>query len=61
VFQLVFNWLLTEKVYSQLTPEDRIPVKYSEICQLYVFGDARGIPELCNATVDLRFPKSAQD
>jgi hypothetical protein len=40
VFQLVFNWLLTEKVYSQLTPEDRIPVKYSEICQLYVMPAA---------------------
>jgi hypothetical protein len=60
VFQAFFNWLMIGKLYARLTPEGNIPYNSRLICQIYVFGDARGIPELCNAAVDLLFQKNCQ-
>jgi hypothetical protein len=30
-----------------------IPLSVRLICEIYVFGDARGVPGLCNAAIDL--------
>lgn len=61
VFHAFFHWMFTKKLYSHLTSEGGIPLETGLICAIYVFGDARGIPELCNAAVDLLFQKVAQD
>ncbi|CAO2658107.1 Nn.00g073670.m01.CDS01 [Neocucurbitaria sp. VM-36] len=61
VFRTFFHWISTGKLYSKLTSEGKIPHQFHQICQLYVFGDAREIPELCNAAVDLMFQKLCQD
>jgi hypothetical protein len=49
------------KLFAQLDSEGRIPLGYHLISKIYVFGDARGAPELCNAAVDLCFQKCMQD
>jgi hypothetical protein len=56
VFQIFFRWIYSDELYS--APADgRVPISYLNICALYVFADAPGIPELCNAAVDVFFRK----
>jgi hypothetical protein len=56
IFQTFFHWIYSGKLYSTLT-NGFIPISFKDICALYVFGDARGIPDLCNAAVDVLFQK----
>jgi hypothetical protein len=60
VFQAVFEWLYTGKLYPELTEEGRIPLDFETICGIYVFGDIRGIPGLCNASINLLFQTIVQ-
>jgi hypothetical protein len=60
VFRCFFTWLMIRKLYAQLDSAGRIPVDFDTICEAYVFGDARGIPEFCNASIDILFQKSYQ-
>ncbi|KAI4631818.1 uncharacterized protein J4E87_002524 [Alternaria ethzedia] len=53
VFLAFFSWIYTGKLYSALDASGKVPLSTKLICEIYVFGDARGAPELCNATVDL--------
>jgi len=57
VFQAFFGWLYTGKLYSALDASGKVPLTTKLICEVYVFGDARGAPELCNAAVDLLIQK----
>jgi hypothetical protein len=60
-FQAFFNWLYTGALYSTLNSNGSVPLRPVQICQIYVFGDARGIPELCNAAVNTLLQVSIQD
>jgi hypothetical protein len=60
VFQAFFNWIMIGRLFGQLDSEGEIPLSHRLICRIYVFGDARGVPELCNAAVDLCFQKCIQ-
>ena len=57
VFKAFFRWLYTGKLYSALDASGKVPLTMRRICEIYVFGDARGAPELCNAAVDLLIQK----
>lgn len=61
VFRAFFRWISTGKLYSRLAPDGKIPLTFETICEIYVFGDARGAPELCNATINMLFQKCMQD
>ncbi|KAF2638198.1 hypothetical protein P280DRAFT_405100, partial [Massarina eburnea CBS 473.64] len=63
VFSAFFHWLYSHSgaLYSGLTPEGKIPLEPAEICGIYVFGDTKVIPELCNAAIDLLFQKTFQN
>ncbi|KAF2276942.1 uncharacterized protein EI97DRAFT_457689 [Westerdykella ornata] len=56
VFEAFFHWLFTERLEREGTS-----LSSRLICKLYVFSDARGIPELGNAAIDLLFQKTASD
>ncbi|KAH7086395.1 hypothetical protein FB567DRAFT_603342 [Paraphoma chrysanthemicola] len=56
-----FNWTLTKKLYPRLAQDGSIPLCSQAICMIYIFGDMRGIPELCNAAIDLLFQKHCQE
>jgi hypothetical protein len=60
VFDIFFHWLFKGTLYSDLTAEGYIPLSTGLICRTYVFADARGIPDLCNASVNLLFQVTAQ-
>jgi hypothetical protein len=60
VFRAFFNWICNGKLFQQLTKEGGIPFSYQKICQIYVLGDMRGVPELCNASLDLLYQKTTQ-
>jgi len=53
VFQAFFSWIYTGKLYSALDASGKVPLDTKLICEIYVFGDARGAPELCNAAINL--------
>ncbi|KAI4925742.1 uncharacterized protein J4E92_006478 [Alternaria infectoria] len=53
VFNAFFRWIHTGKLYFALDASGKIPLSTELICEIYVFGDARGAPELCNAAIDL--------
>ncbi|KAF2276944.1 uncharacterized protein EI97DRAFT_432564 [Westerdykella ornata] len=61
VFRAFHHWLYYGTLYSQLTPEGKVPLSAYLIAKVYVFGDARGIPHLCNASVDLLVQKSLSE
>lgn len=61
IFRAFFHWLSTGRPYAKLTDEGKIPLTTNRICDIYIFGDMRGIPELCNAAVNLLFQKNMQD
>jgi hypothetical protein len=60
VYAAAFRWIYSGKLYTTLTASGDIPLDFPLICDIYVFGDARGIPELCNAAIDLWYQKSVQ-
>lgn len=55
LFKIFFHWLYSGKLYSNLASDGSVPISESDLCVLFVFGDCRGIPGLCNAAVDLLF------
>jgi hypothetical protein len=59
-FRAFYHFVYTQKLFSRLTAEGKIPLSSDKICRIYVFGDSRGIPELCNAAVDLLFQRDCQ-
>jgi hypothetical protein len=61
IFQAFFTWLFAGRLYSSLDVAGKIPFTFKFICQIFVFGDARGAPEFCNAAVDLLWQKMQQD
>jgi hypothetical protein len=61
VFQAFFNWLYTGALYSILNADNSIPLPPHLICAVFVFGDFRGIPELCNAAINTLLQASIQD
>jgi hypothetical protein len=61
VFQAFFTWLYAGRLYSSLDVAGKIPFTVQLICQIFVFGDARGAPEFCNAAINLLYQKLQQD
>ena len=62
VFQIFIYWLFSKRLYHpnsvpQSPNEKDTPLSFRHICDLYVFGDIMGIPELCIAAVDILFAK----
>ncbi|KAI4661782.1 uncharacterized protein J4E78_004572 [Alternaria triticimaculans] len=53
VFLAFFSWIYTGKLYSALDASGKVPLSMKLIFEIYVFGDARGAPELCNTAIDL--------
>ncbi|KAF2868741.1 hypothetical protein BDV95DRAFT_630449 [Massariosphaeria phaeospora] len=53
--------LYTYKLHTSLASDGRIPLSYSLLCQIYVFGDARGVLELCNTVINVLFQKMGQE
>lgn len=53
VLQAFFSWIYIGKLYSALDASGRVPLSRKLICEIYVFGDVRGAPELCNVAIDL--------
>lgn len=53
VFQAVFDWLYSGRLYPALTSEGKIPYDSQRICEIFVLGDFLGVPEMCNAALDL--------
>jgi hypothetical protein len=60
IFQIFFRWIYTGGLYSTLV-DGAIPILFEDICALYIFADARGIPELCNRAVDVLLQKSVNE
>lgn len=58
VFKVFFHWIMTGRLFTTINTE--IPLTEHLICEIFVFGDARGIPELCNVAIDVFFAKSVQ-
>jgi hypothetical protein len=58
IFQIFFHWIYTGELYSVVL-DGAIPISFQDIFALYVFADARCIPELCDAAVDVFFRKFA--
>lgn len=61
IFQLFFHWIYSGKLYSTLTVDGQVPISFMDLCELFIFGDARGIPELCNVAIDTIFQKFANE
>jgi hypothetical protein len=62
VFEIVFYWLNTGKLFegqTSFTKIDEIPLSYFHIAQVYVFADAHEMPRLKNAAIDLLAAKIA--
>ena len=59
-FRDFFYWLSSGKLYEHFLPGGQIPFDVDRICEIFYFGDKRGIPELCNAAIDLLFQKLMQ-
>ncbi|KAI4617886.1 hypothetical protein J4E83_006218 [Alternaria metachromatica] len=57
VFKAFFHWINTGKLYFAPNASGEIPLSEKLICEIYVFGDARGCPDLCNAAIDLLLQK----
>lgn len=53
IFQVFFHWLYSRKLYHELTTEGQIPLSFKTILDIYIFGDARIVPELSNAAMNL--------
>lgn len=60
VFRAFYNWLFARQLYSRLSDDGSIPMSVQLICEVYVFGDVRGVSELCNAAIDLLFQRNSQ-
>jgi hypothetical protein len=60
VFQIFFHWIFTGTLYSELSPGGEIPYDLMQLFKLFIFADARGIPELSNATIDGIFQVECQ-
>ncbi|KAF2112048.1 hypothetical protein BDV96DRAFT_649411 [Lophiotrema nucula] len=60
VFRVFFQWLMTGRLYFALTEEGEISLSFGLICETFVFGDARGIPELQDAAINLLCQRIAQ-
>ena len=60
VFAAFFNWLYGGKLYFNLDADGSIPLTAALVCEIYVFGDARGIPDLCNVAMDTLFQVCTQ-
>lgn len=61
IFAIFFHWIFTGKLYPKLTAKGKVPLSFLEAFRVYVFSDARGIPALGNASINLIFQKSFQD
>lgn len=55
VFQVFFNYIMSGKLYARLTTDKQIPLHEALTLKVFIFGDTRGVPEVCNAAVDLLF------
>jgi hypothetical protein len=53
VFEIFFHWIFKRTLYSKLSSEGWIPYSSMQLSKLFVFADARGIPELGNAAIDV--------
>ena len=66
VFQAFYYWLYTRKLFdlhagrAYVSKTDTTNIGWMLICKIFVFGDARGIPGLKNAAVDLIIAKFIQ-
>lgn len=57
VFKTSFPWIYSRTLFQTPTVSaDDLPAAI-ELCALFVFGDARSIPEFCNAVNDLFFTR----
>ncbi|KAI4647966.1 hypothetical protein J4E93_004377 [Alternaria ventricosa] len=61
VFKAFFHWIYTGKLYFALDASGKIPLSEQLICEIYVFGDARGSTNLYNAAIDLLLQKTHQE
>jgi hypothetical protein len=61
VFNAFFHWIYRGQLYFMLNASAAIPLSVRLICEIYVFGDARGVPSLCNAAIDLLLQKFHQE
>lgn len=52
VFKTFFGWVYTGKLFEPTSKPGEVPLDWSLLSKLYVFGDARGIPALKDAAVD---------
>ena len=52
IFQLVNTWLNTGRLYRVQDNGKAVPLDATDLCSLYIFGDARGMPGLKNIAVD---------
>ena len=66
VFQAFYYWLYTRKLFdlhagrAYVSKTDTTNIEWMLICKIFVFGDARGIPGLKNAAIDLIIAKFVQ-
>jgi len=61
VFKAFFHWIHTGKLYFALDASGKIPLSQMLICEIFVFGDARGSPDLCNTAIDVLLQKTHQE
>ncbi|KAI4921469.1 hypothetical protein J4E85_008814 [Alternaria conjuncta] len=61
VFQAFFHWVYTGKLYFALDASGEVPLHFPLIYEIYIFGDARGALDLCNAAIDLLIQKMNQE
>lgn len=59
-FNFFYHWLYTGKLYTKPAAKGEIPMEPLTICDVYIFGDMRGIPELCNSAIDLLYQRIRQ-
>ena len=51
VFDAVYSWLYTRRLYHPAKAK-ATPSQCQVLCKIYVFGEARGAPAICNAATD---------
>ncbi|EON67205.1 hypothetical protein W97_06458 [Coniosporium apollinis CBS 100218] len=61
VFKTFFGWMYTGKLFEPSSEPGKVPLTANLLAKIYVFGDARGIPDLKNAAIDAFVDKIIDD
>lgn len=61
VFKAFYSWTYIRKLFEPVSEVGKVPLTSEILTRLYVFGDARGIPSLKNASINALIDKIANE